>query len=184
MALEAPKNKFYVSDIAQMLDIPDWDKIEDMNQEYIWESRASSARKTSDDDFDERRMKAEQEVSDELYQRWYNAVESAANSLFNEHKLELVEKSKKFKGGAEKFFEVEPLSHSAQGWKEAAQEIVNTINGVGMFEFNSVKEFIDSGPYGSAKNAVLHHLHWIKHWPEVYGDYSARRRFDRAFGDR
>lgn len=63
----------------------------------------------------------------------------------------------------------------SNNWANTADSIRNIINGVGMFHFKSLAEFIEVGPYSSARQAALHHLHWISSYPEVYGDRSFSR---------
>jgi hypothetical protein len=67
----------------------------------------------------------------------------------------------------------------AETWRDAAQAIMETINGVGPFRFRSLGEFLKSGPYSPCE-AVMEHLHWIKRYPDVYGSHSARSIVDRA----
>ena len=64
-------------------------------------------------------------------------------------------------------------------WKKAAKEILETINGVGYFHFRDVNEFCRSGPY-TERAAVLTHIHYIKRYPDVYGDTSVSRMMEIA----
>lgn len=68
---------------------------------------------------------------------------------------------------------------AGNGWRHAAQCIRGTINGVGLFQFDNLKDFLDSGPY-TMRQAVLEHLHWMKDYPRVYGDkpYADRVSFE------
>jgi hypothetical protein len=63
-------------------------------------------------------------------------------------------------------------------WRDVALELIETINGYGMFWYEDGPEFLSVGPYGSYKEAVCSHLHWMKYYGEVYGGYSASRVYD------
>jgi len=67
-----------------------------------------------------------------------------------------------------------------ENWDLAAHELIEVINGYGLFHFDSLEEAIDSGPYETSENFVLHHLGWISSYSEVYGDYSAKYLLDQA----
>jgi hypothetical protein len=71
------------------------------------------------------------------------------------------------------------FSVDSDDWEAAAQAIVEVINGVGYFHFDSVQDAIDSGPYDDAEDFVRHHLHWMREYAEVYGDYSPKHMFER-----
>lgn len=68
----------------------------------------------------------------------------------------------------------------SNSWDDAANKIRETINGVGTFHFNNLREFLSSGPY-TARQAVLSHLGYIKRYPDVYGGSGARQLYDRAW---
>lgn len=94
--------------------------------------------------------------------------------LLGKFKLSLIKK----KNGT---YELRP--QVSRGWTSAAQELIQTINGYGLFYFSSVKEGIASGPYKSAKDFVLHHLGWVSAYYEVYEGGKASSHFHRwAFG--
>lgn len=105
---------------------------------------------------------------DEAWQNYTNALESVFEELLEHHGLTL----QKHKG--EWLFRVVPK----KDWKDAATEIAKTVNGVGFFYFRSIRDFLDSGPY-TPRAAVLTHLHWVKHWPDVYEGTKASTMFDR-----
>ena len=117
---------------------------------------------------EEQAQKAEHAEADELYRKYTRAVEAVAEHFFGEHDLLLEDQ-------ADGYYVVLPGST----WESAADHIRTTINGVGMFEFADLEEFLQSGPY-TAEEAVLSHLHWLKRHADVYGDRSASNRFDRA----
>jgi hypothetical protein len=167
--------KFYVEDLAELFGLPDSESVRELNDEWLHDSWWKPAYEEaldeglSEEDAEEAGAEAESEGLDELYANWINAVESAVSDLFEEHGLELVEVTRgTFKLTPEK------------SWNDAAAKIIETINGVGYFHFNSVKEFLDSGPY-TPKVAVIEHLGWIKDYPEVYGESSVNQRYHRAW---
>lgn len=105
---------------------------------------------------------------DDAWKDYTNALESVFEDLLERHGLKL----EPFKG--EYLYRVVPKTK----WDDAATEIVKTINGVGYFYFNTLRQFLDSGPY-TARAGVLTHLHWVKHWPDVYEGTKASTMFDR-----
>ena len=106
---------------------------------------------------------------------YVGAVVSVAESLLSEHKLALREEKSRKRGT---YYRVVPVTK--RGWVEALREMRKTINGVGRVTFSSTSELMSSGPYKSAKQAVLQHLHWVKYYPEVYGSGSVNRMMDLA----
>lgn len=102
-------------------------------------------------------MKEDHSDNEEQFNAYYDAVVNTSKYLFEQHNLYL-ESKKPF------IYCVQPVV----SWKDSANEIIETINGVGMFEFLSVKEFLESGPY-TPMMAVMNHLHWIPDWVRVYG---------------
>lgn len=156
-------DKTNIADLAKMFGLPDWDKIDDQNQQHYWESARGA------DDVEA----AEQEAQMEVYRKWYDAVESAASKLFEEHGLELEQTGKK-----DRSFDLKIIP--SKSWDDAANKIRATINGVGDFRFDTLKEFLGSGPY-TAKKAVLSHLGYIRQQPKVYGGSSAKQLFEQAW---
>jgi hypothetical protein len=162
-------DKTNIDQLAKTFGLPDWDKIDEMNQQTYWEmSRGAEG--------EEAQMEAEREAQDEIYGQWYDAVESTASKLFEEHGLELQPTGKQ---GTEKRrydFKIVP----SNSWNDAADKIRETINGVGDFHFNNLREFLDSGPY-TARQAVLSHLGYIKRYPAVYGGLGAHQMYASAW---
>jgi hypothetical protein len=105
----------------------------------------------------------ENEVS-EAIDKYRDAILYAAEKLFGEHELELI-----------------PLKRSAwawkivptKTWKKSAYKIIDTVNGVGMFRYDSLKDFLESGPY-TERQAVLSHVGWIPARYEVYNGGKAK----------
>lgn len=164
--------KISIEQLAKMFGLPDWDRIDEMNQDYYWQQAHGAGD-------EEAQLTAEQEAQGEVWAKWYDAVESAASKLFEEHGLELhgiVKGRDKGRDRRPYEFKIVPTT----SWNDAADKIRETVNGYGAFHFNNLREFLDSGPY-TARQAVLEHLHWIKQYPAVYGSTSAQQMYERAW---
>jgi len=178
MAAKA-SDKIDADELAKMFDLPTYDDLHEHNLDYIWETGNYAYKEALDDDASEEeaeaaRDKAEQEADQELFENWHGALMSAADYLFEEHGLTLVP----MRSGEDYPFEFRVAPETS--WEDAAHKIVETINGVGYFHFDSLRDFLDSGPY-TPRAATLEHLHYINRFPEVYGGHSARSIFDRHF---
>lgn len=168
-----------IEQLASMLGLPEFEG--SYNEDYVWEARSYAEKEArsggaSEEDAEQAGYKAEETVQNEVYGQWHNAVESTAEKLLDEHGLKLV--PKKPSKGAKRPYEYTISPETS--WNDAASKIRETINGVGYFHFDSTKEFLDSGPW-TAREGVLEHLHWIKRWPDVYGEGSARGMYERAW---
>ncbi len=64
-------------------------------------------------------------------------------------------------------------------WDAAARELIETINGVGTFHYDSLQDAIDAGPFRDSREFVLEHLHWLKYWFAVYGEGTVKSAFHR-----
>lgn len=169
------KDTINIDELAEMFGIISWDKLDDMNFHYYWESshyaESTAPPGSTPGEIEELQHKAEDEAREELFEKWHGGVLRAAETLFDIHRLKLVPNKK---GGKYPYeFRIKPEA----GWQLAALEIIKTINGAGYFHFGSVPEFLRSGPY-TARKAVLSHLHWIKDWPAVYGERSAQQIYE------
>lgn len=177
--LRMAKDSINIDEIAEMFELPTWEKLDEMNIDYFGDQRSFAedyARKhgASEEEAEQEGYKAEEEAQTDLFNKWHDAVMHAAEKLFGEHGLELQGKRVKGKRVSRPYdFKVVPK----KSWSDAADKLRETINGVGYFHFNTLKEFLDSGPY-TARDAALKHLHWIKDYPAVYGDTSAQRMYD------
>ncbi len=160
-------DKINIDEVAKLLGLPDWDRITELNQDHYWEM----SRGAPDE---EAEMKAQHEAEEDVYAQWYDAVEHTADNLFGEHGLEIHPTGKQ---GTEKRrydFKIVPQT----SWKDAAEKIRETINGVGDFHFDDLAEFLRSGPY-TARQAVLAHLGYIKRYPAVYGGLGANQMYEQ-----
>jgi len=172
-----------IDQLANMFGLPTWDGIEEANVDYIGDAYSQAMdyylkEGLSDAEAEIKAQEAEREAQDELYHKWHDAVMAVADNLFERHGLNLI--PVKPRKGASRPYEFHVKPFLATSWEDAAGKIMDTINGVGMFEFADLEEFLNSGPW-TARQAVLSHLHWIKSWPEVYGESMPRKVFERAF---
>lgn len=172
-------DKINVDQLAKLFDLPTWDDVEEMNLDYI-----SEAARGLDDEEEE--MAAMTAARDEVYSNWHDAVMSVAHQLFGEHDLEL-EPVRQRRGAPAYEFRIKPIHihvwpHGLRhDWKHSAMMMLRTINGVGYFQFDSLKDFLDSGPY-TPRQAVLSHLGYIARYPEVYGTMmSARQMYEGSW---
>jgi hypothetical protein len=165
-ARDKMSDKITIDQLAKMFDLPDWDKIDEINQQHYWEMSRGA----------EDQEEAEEAAQTEVYNQWYDAVEAASSKLFEEHGLELQPTGTQGTPTRRYDFKIVPST----SWNDAANKIRGTINGVGTFHTNNLNEFLRSGPY-TAREAVLSHLGYIKRYPDVYGSTGARQLYDRAW---
>lgn len=137
---------------------------------YDCAMREARAEGKSEEEAEKYAAEAEQAEIDEVLKKYMNELESVFEQMCSDHGLEVTKHTSKKKGI---YFTLTPK----KSWRDAAECIRDTINGVGSFYFSSLKEFLASGPY-TAREAVLTHLHWMKRRPDVYGDrpYKDRMR--------
>jgi hypothetical protein len=174
-----------IDELAAMFDLPEWEDIQERNWEYGADAGHYAYQQAiedgdDEDEAEEAREKAEHEAGTEIYRQWYNGVTSAAEQLFEEHRLELVPYGKQGSKDYPYEFKVVPESKGQAGWRKAAEAIMETVNGVGYFTFNDLDDFLSTGPY-TPRQAVLSHLAYISDYPEVYGRQSAQRIYDGAW---
>lgn len=151
-----------VSQLAKLLDLPSWEDIDELHMDYYWECVDSDATEA------EAQYQADA-ARDDTMRSWRHGVLGAAEQLLGEHGLELT-------GGPWDYQLVPTVS-----WRDAANKIRQTVNGVGYFHFGTLAEFLESGPY-TAREAVLSHLGYVKRYPEVYGTSSARSLYEHSWG--
>ena len=118
----------------------------------------------TDDKAVEAGQEAEQEAQDEDYREYKKKVICALNRVLQYAELELVE-------GDKGRYYIAP----AKDWHASADKMAEVISGYGTFDYKSGRELKDIGSYSTYSRAVIEHLHWLKHGPEIYGDrgYSA-----------
>ena len=146
-----------------------WERIIDSGDgDYSYAYAQAIKAGLSDEEAAEAGQKAGDEVVAEIEIKYLNAIESAADKYFGEHHMEL-KPTKNYS------FKV-----VSKDWDKAANEIRQTINGVGYFHFNSLKEFKDSIPVRSSRAVALEHLQHIVRWGDVYGESSPKDLVDRS----
>jgi len=168
-----------LDELADMLDVPgpeQWGEWIAESEEVSYEGGAAYdgaiEEGLTEEEAEKARDAAEQQASDEIYENYANALVSTVNHFFGEHGLTVVPVRPHVAIPFE--YRIVP----EKSWSDAAEAIIDTINGVGTFHFSSLQDFMDSGPY-TAKQAVLKHLHWIQARSKVYGGSSPRAYFDR-----
>jgi hypothetical protein len=165
--------------LAKMFGIPTQEDLDEGSQDYYADfehevRQQALADGESEAEADATAEKALHKEQRHQYVKYHSAVMGVVEDLFEKHGLTLVGKGR----SSEPFeFKIVPTT----SWNDAADKIRRTINGVGMFEFGSLKDFLESGPY-TAREAVLSHLGHIASYPEVYGTASPRRQFDSSMG--
>ncbi len=173
-------DKRNVDEIAEMLGISEWDEISELNQDYYWEATHDGREDgESEEDHEERHFKARQDVEDEDFRNWHDSVMHAADRAFGDCGLELVPITKKAHRGNTRPYDYRIVPKKS--WNDAAEQIMDVINGIGMFGFSSLKEFLSSGPY-TAREAVLEHLGYVEDRHKVYGDISPKSMYERHRG--
>ena len=167
-------NVLSLDDLAELLGITTFEALREFNEDYLAESWVEGYQYAlqegeSEEDAEEQGVVAKQKAEAELYHSWEQALTYVASKLFAKHGLELEDEE-----GWER--KVVPI----ESWKDAARQIMNTINGATTYEFSTVADFLKSGPY-TPKEAVLRHLHWIRQYPDIHGGGSAARLFEQRF---
>lgn len=176
-----PGIKTTIDTLATMFDLGDSEKLIEGNLEYIAEGGGyaySEAIKEgrSEEEAEKVREEAETTAQDEIYGNWHSGVESAAEELFGVHDIALqpVRKTERHP------YEYRVVPARGKTWRDAADKIRQTINGMGPFWFKDLKEFLESGPY-TPRQAVESHLGHVASYPEVYGTASAQHIFERSW---
>ena len=181
MAKQKVSDKINVDEIAKLFGLPEYSEFSERNIDNTGEvgyfaRKEALAQGASEEEADEADIKAQEGAEAELFHQWHDGVMAAAESLFEKHGLTLEPRPVNKTDRYPYEYKVVP----EESWEKALVPIIETVNGVGMFHFSGVKEFLRSGPY-TPREGVLTHLHWIKSYPEVYGDTSARRIYERSF---
>lgn len=160
------KDSFSTGELAGLLGIMEPDEFEERLHDFAADEVYPYVYRDSEGTESEREeaaTAAEEAYIEQEYEAYSAAVHVVAEAVFGEHGLKLV-------GLGTVVPEV--------SWRDAANKIRDTINGVGNFYFSSLREFLDSGPY-TARQAVLWHLHWMRRRSDVYGTVSPAFMFER-----
>lgn len=186
-----------IDQLAELLGLPSWEEIDEINLDHYAEVASQVVKydlenEAISDDEDDAYMEAERKVQDEVYSSWHGAVLYAAKYLFEAHGLDLVpnEIPYEWKDGTTGTHVIKvsdtkqlPWEYRIEpriSWHDAADKMRETVNGVGYFHFDTLAEFLDSGPY-SYREAVIDHLSYVRRWPDVYGAPSARALYERGW---
>jgi len=161
-----------IASLLRVTTVDDFTSDLDASETYSIVYREAIRDGASEEEAEAKAQEAEQAELDEYVFKYMDAVVGAADKLFAEHGL-VLDPVGEHRHPWE--YRVEP----EKDWEDAADRIRETINGVGYFHFNSLDEFLESGPW-TAQEAVLEHLGWIKDWPAVYGEPSAQRIVERS----
>lgn len=159
------KDIFSLDDIACFCNMMSPDVVDDhiaeWNDAYSEAFSEAIKENKTEEEAENIASEASDNARDEEFSRYVCEVISTAEKLFGFHHLNIEEIKKK---NNVVVYKISPQ----ETWRKAANEIRETINGVGMFHTYSLRDFLDSGPY-TPKEAVLTHLHWLKDYPKVYG---------------
>jgi len=153
------------------LDLPTVEGIDDGNIDWLGEIMTSARKQAiedgyTDDESEEKAAEAESEEMSLIYENHLSNILRTLNYLLNFHDIELEALKKGY-------------YLTSKSWKEAAGKVANTITGYGTFEFNSAQELRDGLPCRTYCEAAIQHLHWLRHYPEVYGVSSYRRIYEK-----
>lgn len=155
------------------------DNIETIFQSSEYAYNEAIEEGASEEEAEEAMQKAQGDREAEIVNAYVDSAVSTIEDQLSEHfalnLIEVTKKDKKGKPTEERRWQIKPL----RTWKESLKLIVETINGVGYFHFNSVREFLDSGPY-TEREGCLTHLHYLAQHGDVYGGQSLERQFERS----
>ena len=154
------------------LDLPSGEEVDEQMMDYTCETYGYVLKQAKEEGYtdkqaEEKAMEGEDKERAEEFSKYQNAIMRTLNYLLNFHDLELEKIGKHYYLIAQK------------SWKEVANKVAATITGYGMFEYNNGKELRDVGPYKNYCEATIQHLHWLKYYPEVYGETGYRRVYER-----
>ncbi len=170
------KDTVTVEELAYWMNLPSWDDVQEANLDHIGEARNFAYNqvieaKGSESNAEKAGEEAEMAASDEIYRQWANAVESAANSLFEPHALQLEEVKRRGRPTGE--FRIQPDRHET--WENAARAIAVTIDGVGVVH-------VDPSEWTRyPRHFVLTRWKAIRYATEVYGRTAPVRVYERSW---
>ncbi len=154
------------------LDLPMGEEAKESFMDYPSESYNYVLKQAKEDGYtdeqaEEKAMEAEDKERSEEFEKYQQSIVRTLNYLLNFHDIELEEKGKKY------------YLVTQKSWKEVADKVATTITGHGMFEYNSGKELKEGLSCKTYCEAAIQHLHWLKHYTEVYGERSYRSVYER-----
>ncbi len=199
--METVNNKITIDALAAMFKLPSYETIEENNREYIWNEASGAygayledlgldqdANEPTDEQreaAEEAQLEAEQRAQTALYNAWYDATLYAAEQVFEEYRLALVPYKIRRAPKDARVIDLRILPSGTgkalrDNWKIAADRIRILVNGVGYFHFQTLGEFLASGPY-TPRQATLEHLAYLPRHSEVYGSTPPQRYFESHF---
>jgi hypothetical protein len=161
--------KVGLSFLATIVGKHPWEDIEEdvysnaSDNRWLHEKEIIRRAERDDEEIDETELeaqieKAEQAEITEAYDSWLSDVETPAENLFRQVGLELT-----VTHPDTSIYEYGPI----KSWDAAAELMRELVNGASMFQFNSLEDFLDSGPY-TAEEAVINHIGWLRDYYKVY----------------
>lgn len=165
-----------IDTLSGKLGLPTWDdELDNLETSDVWRDAFRSALKEAEDDglhsevaeavAREKADDYESELINNYYKAWNTSRLEALEVTLDHANITLEQMN-------DKWFIVPKKS-----WKDSAAHIVEVINGVGLFYFESVDELLDGY---TLREGILSHIHHLKHYGDVYGTDSAKRIFERA----
>ena len=183
-------DKVSINQLAKWLGLPEEDEVlEGMfdNGGYAYHDAyeyAINELEYSEEEAEEYALAREQEENDEFFSNWAHAVEQTADEVLGEAGLITHEITDGDYSGR---FKIVPERN--KDWLNAVRNTVDIINGYGMFEFDTIDDFLYCGSYISEygdhpteddlKRAIQEHMHWITMRSEVYGTPSPNQIYER-----
>ena len=141
----------------------------DLNDPYIFDSASEAA---GPFDESEEWQAAYDSESERMFESLNRAHSRALSAVFEYLKEECNLIATVGEEGA--------ITLSSDDWNEALARVIESVNGYGMFHFESPEDIILSGPYDGAKGATLAHFHWHESRGSVYGEPGVKQIFNKA----
>lgn len=177
--------KVFEDTLCSLLEIEKFEDLHERNCDWIFDSAHDAwsyqlkELREENPDISEDKIESEREkyvedceirLGERMRNHYLNALEKAAEYLFENHGMEI--SRKKAKTGAS-YFGVKPK----ESWKDVCEKLVETINGVGYFHFSNAAELADSIP-DTYKGTAISHFHWMNDYSRVYGCQSANSIYE------
>lgn len=141
----------------------------DANRDWIWEAAHDSV-DVHTEGFEDCISEAMEEREQEIYNKVEQAFISALDYALKNFGMWIA-----VEGGV--------YSFCSDDWEKSARKMMDTINGHGMFYFDSLDRFISAGPWQNAEDATVAHIHWIESYGDVYGNDDLKRLYSRNLED-
>lgn len=128
---------------------------------------------------------ARTELELDLFNRWRGAFEAVLEKYLGEHRMTFEHVRIQTGKGKNRYTRDGYVLKPDEGktWKDVASAVMETINGYGFFYFETVEYFRQASSESTYQSLVMHHLHWLKEWGEVYGGKSPSTRMSDELQD-